>query len=77
MADTDNDLLDDEATRDVCLRLRGKMAARFRRILAAMKNSEDLEVMRLGEMSLTHLGTYGLGEWMKHQERVLGIQERR
>lgn len=63
---------DPQDTVDVCVRLRGRAAARFRRLHKMLADSDDLDHIKLGDLSLSGLAAYGLCEWMSEAERQLG-----
>lgn len=56
---------------EVFVRLRGRAAARFLALHKKLTESDDLDHIKLGDMSLSALGAYGLCEWMAETEKML------
>jgi hypothetical protein len=56
-------------SQDVEIRLRGKAAERFRALHAQLTESDDLDHIKLGSMTLSGLGRYAVCEWLKQVEK--------
>ena len=65
-------VVQEDPGRELGARLSGTVAARFRKYHEALQSSEDLDHLKLGQLSQSDLLSYALCEWLKFSEEQFG-----